>query len=111
MFPLLLFQDSEHKGFMDKLYAIQDVFISVQSALDEVASYGERIKKWVSHRCEREAIFLHDCASAVVFMCVPFLQHGELDSAFSQLVVDHCLMFGHVSSLPRTSSIPCARVG
>lgn len=40
------FQDSEPKGFMDKLYAIQDVFISVQSALDEVASYGERIKKW-----------------------------------------------------------------
>lgn len=33
---------------MDKLYAIQDVFISVQSALDDVASYGERIKKWVS---------------------------------------------------------------
>lgn len=30
---------------MDKLYAIQDVCISVQSALDEVASYGERIKK------------------------------------------------------------------
>uniref|UniRef100_A0A665W3V9 Multiple C2 and transmembrane domain-containing protein 1-like n=1 Tax=Echeneis naucrates TaxID=173247 RepID=A0A665W3V9_ECHNA len=37
-------KDSEHKGFMDKLYAIQDVFISVQNALDEVASYGERIK-------------------------------------------------------------------
>ncbi|KAI3362485.1 hypothetical protein L3Q82_012774 [Scortum barcoo] len=37
-------KESEHRGFMDKLYAIQDVFISVQSALDEVASYGERIK-------------------------------------------------------------------
>ncbi|XP_066567929.1 multiple C2 and transmembrane domain-containing protein 1 isoform X3 [Amia ocellicauda] len=36
--------DSERKGFMDKLYAIQDVCISVQNALDEVASYGERIK-------------------------------------------------------------------
>ncbi|XP_053084802.1 multiple C2 and transmembrane domain-containing protein 1 isoform X2 [Pangasianodon hypophthalmus] len=36
--------DSERKGFMNKLYAIQDVCISVQSALDEVASYGERIK-------------------------------------------------------------------
>lgn len=33
---------------MNKLYAIQDVFISVQSALDDAASYGERIKKWVS---------------------------------------------------------------
>ncbi|KAM4720409.1 multiple C2 and transmembrane domain-containing protein 1 isoform 2-T2 [Anableps anableps] len=37
-------KDSEHRGFMDKLYAIQDVFISVQSALDEVASFGERLK-------------------------------------------------------------------
>ncbi|KAM3874223.1 multiple C2 and transmembrane domain-containing protein 1 [Diretmus argenteus] len=37
-------KDSERKGFMEKLYAIQDVFISVQSALDEVASYGERLK-------------------------------------------------------------------
>ena len=42
-------QDSERKGFLDKIYAIQDVFLSVQTALDEVASYGERIKKWVSH--------------------------------------------------------------
>lgn len=40
-------QDSEPKGFMDKLYAIQDVFISVQNALDEVASFGERVKKYV----------------------------------------------------------------
>uniref|UniRef100_A0A8C1QMZ5 Multiple C2 domains, transmembrane 1a n=1 Tax=Cyprinus carpio TaxID=7962 RepID=A0A8C1QMZ5_CYPCA len=38
------FQDSERKGFMNKLYAIQDVCISVQNALDEVASCGERIK-------------------------------------------------------------------
>ncbi|CAI5650654.1 unnamed protein product [Oreochromis niloticus] len=37
-------KDSERKGFMNKLYAIQDVCISVQNALDEVASYGERIK-------------------------------------------------------------------
>uniref|UniRef100_A0A8C1HPH0 Multiple C2 and transmembrane domain containing 1 n=1 Tax=Cyprinus carpio carpio TaxID=630221 RepID=A0A8C1HPH0_CYPCA len=36
--------DSERKGFMNKLYAIQDVCISVQNALDEVASCGERIK-------------------------------------------------------------------
>ncbi|KAM9841577.1 multiple C2 and transmembrane domain-containing protein 1 [Aulostomus maculatus] len=41
-------KDSEHKGFMDKLYAIQDVFISVQSALDDVASYGERMKNTVN---------------------------------------------------------------
>ncbi|XP_059213612.1 multiple C2 and transmembrane domain-containing protein 1 isoform X3 [Centropristis striata] len=41
-------KESEPKGFIDKLYAIQDVFISVQSALDEVASYGERIKNTVN---------------------------------------------------------------
>ncbi|XP_053509969.1 multiple C2 and transmembrane domain-containing protein 1 isoform X1 [Ictalurus furcatus] len=37
-------KDSERKGLIDKLYAIQDVCISVQSALDDVASYGERLK-------------------------------------------------------------------
>ncbi|XP_029920781.1 multiple C2 and transmembrane domain-containing protein 1 isoform X2 [Myripristis murdjan] len=41
-------KDSERKGFMDKLYAIQDVFISVQTTLDDVASYGERIKNTVN---------------------------------------------------------------
>ncbi|XP_077417001.1 multiple C2 and transmembrane domain-containing protein 1 isoform X2 [Vanacampus margaritifer] len=41
---MLAMVDSERKGFMNKLYAIQDVCISVQNALDEVASYGERIK-------------------------------------------------------------------
>lgn len=40
----LSLQDPERKGFINKLYAIQDVCISVQNALDEVASYGERIK-------------------------------------------------------------------
>ncbi|XP_075788259.1 multiple C2 and transmembrane domain-containing protein 1 isoform X1 [Pelodiscus sinensis] len=37
-------KDSEKKGFMNKLYAIQEVCISVQNVLDEVASFGERIK-------------------------------------------------------------------
>ncbi|XP_055009345.1 multiple C2 and transmembrane domain-containing protein 1 isoform X3 [Boleophthalmus pectinirostris] len=41
-------KESEPKGFMDKLYAIQDVFISVQNALDEVASFGERIKNTIN---------------------------------------------------------------
>ncbi|KAL0979782.1 hypothetical protein UPYG_G00189590 [Umbra pygmaea] len=36
--------DPERKSFINKLYAIQDVCISVQNALDVVASYGERIK-------------------------------------------------------------------
>ncbi|XP_069819032.1 multiple C2 and transmembrane domain-containing protein 1 isoform X6 [Dendropsophus ebraccatus] len=37
-------KDCEKKGFMNKLYAIQEVCVSVQSVLDEVASIGERIK-------------------------------------------------------------------
>ncbi|XP_077944725.1 multiple C2 and transmembrane domain-containing protein 1 isoform X1 [Gasterosteus aculeatus] len=41
-------KEAEPKGFMDKLYAIQDVFISVQSVLDDVASYGERMKNTVT---------------------------------------------------------------
>uniref|UniRef100_A0A673MG98 Multiple C2 and transmembrane domain-containing protein 1-like n=1 Tax=Sinocyclocheilus rhinocerous TaxID=307959 RepID=A0A673MG98_9TELE len=36
--------DSEKKGFLDKLYAVQDVIITVQNALDEVACFGERVK-------------------------------------------------------------------
>ncbi|KAM4052091.1 multiple C2 and transmembrane domain-containing protein 1 isoform 2-T2 [Anomaloglossus baeobatrachus] len=37
-------KDCEKKGFMNKLYAIQEVCVSVQNVLDEVASIGERIK-------------------------------------------------------------------
>ncbi|XP_019372425.1 PREDICTED: multiple C2 and transmembrane domain-containing protein 1 isoform X2 [Gavialis gangeticus] len=37
-------KDSEKKGFINKLYAIQEVCVSVQNVLDEVASLGERIK-------------------------------------------------------------------
>ncbi|XP_074184833.1 multiple C2 and transmembrane domain-containing protein 1 isoform X19 [Rhinolophus sinicus] len=37
-------KDSEKKGFMNKIYAIQEVCVSVQNILDEVASFGERIK-------------------------------------------------------------------
>ncbi|KAM4707821.1 multiple C2 and transmembrane domain-containing protein 1 isoform 2-T2 [Discoglossus pictus] len=37
-------KDGEKKGFMNKLYAIQEVCVSVQGVLDEVASIGERIK-------------------------------------------------------------------
>ncbi|KAM9104726.1 multiple C2 and transmembrane domain-containing protein 1 isoform 4-T4 [Megaptera novaeangliae] len=37
-------KDSEKKGFINKIYAIQEVCISVQNILDEVASFGERMK-------------------------------------------------------------------
>lgn len=61
---------------MDKLYAIQDVFISVQSALDEAASYGERIKKWVSpsDRVLKTSLMHMSKHGSVNFFSVP-LQH------------------------------------
>ncbi|XP_075399187.1 multiple C2 and transmembrane domain-containing protein 1 isoform X2 [Tenrec ecaudatus] len=37
-------KDSEKKGFINKIYAIQEVCVSVQNVLDGVASFGERIK-------------------------------------------------------------------
>uniref|UniRef100_UPI00398E385C multiple C2 and transmembrane domain-containing protein 1 isoform X1 n=1 Tax=Pristiophorus japonicus TaxID=55135 RepID=UPI00398E385C len=37
-------KDAERKGLMDKLFAIQEVCIAVQTGLDEVASIYERIK-------------------------------------------------------------------
>ncbi|XP_059274233.1 multiple C2 and transmembrane domain-containing protein 1 isoform X10 [Mustela nigripes] len=48
-------KDSEKKGFINKIYAIQEVCISVQNILDEVASFGERIKKLTTIAfCSRE---------------------------------------------------------
>ncbi|KAF3701725.1 Multiple C2 and transmembrane domain-containing protein 1 [Channa argus] len=61
-------KDSEPKGIIDKLYAIQDVFISVQSALDEVASFGERVKKWVSPTVNWTVPFLSCLAIAALCM-------------------------------------------
>uniref|UniRef100_A0A8C5X8E1 Multiple C2 and transmembrane domain containing 1 n=1 Tax=Malurus cyaneus samueli TaxID=2593467 RepID=A0A8C5X8E1_9PASS len=37
-------KDGEKKGFMNRLYAIQEVCVTVQNILDEIASFGERIK-------------------------------------------------------------------
>ncbi|XP_029399993.1 multiple C2 and transmembrane domain-containing protein 1 isoform X4 [Mus pahari] len=37
-------KDGEKKGFINKIYAIQEVCVSVQNILDEAASLGERIK-------------------------------------------------------------------
>ncbi|XP_029108771.1 multiple C2 and transmembrane domain-containing protein 1-like isoform X2 [Scleropages formosus] len=67
-------EDSERKGFMDKLYAIQDVCISVQSALDEVASYGERIKNtfnWTVPFLSCLAIVVLSIGTVVIYF-IPF---------------------------------------
>ncbi|XP_038958084.1 multiple C2 and transmembrane domain-containing protein 1 isoform X10 [Rattus norvegicus] len=37
-------KDGEKKGFINKIYAIQEVCVSVQNILDEAASLGERVK-------------------------------------------------------------------
>ena len=114
---------------MDKLYAIQDVFVSVQSALDEVASHGERIKKWVPqgsrpqgsrpllagswlYTQSRAAMFVSTTASRFSFASAPLPpQHLQLDSAFPELGGDHRLVSGHTPPLPHSSSVPRARVG
>ncbi|XP_072290101.1 multiple C2 and transmembrane domain-containing protein 1 isoform X2 [Eucyclogobius newberryi] len=65
--------DSERKGFMNKLYAIQDVCISVQNALDEVASYGERIKNtfnWTVPFLSWLAIVALVVATIIIY-CIP----------------------------------------
>ncbi|XP_077943737.1 multiple C2 and transmembrane domain-containing protein 1 isoform X2 [Gasterosteus aculeatus] len=62
--------DSERKGFMNKLYAIQDVCISVQNALDEVASYGERIKNtfnWTVPFLSWLAIVAFGAATTIIY--------------------------------------------
>ncbi|XP_056288942.1 multiple C2 and transmembrane domain-containing protein 1 isoform X1 [Pseudoliparis swirei] len=41
-------KEAEPKGFLDKLHAVQEVLVSVQSALDHVASHAERIKNTVN---------------------------------------------------------------
>uniref|UniRef100_A0A8C5LYR9 Multiple C2 and transmembrane domain-containing protein 1 n=1 Tax=Leptobrachium leishanense TaxID=445787 RepID=A0A8C5LYR9_9ANUR len=57
-------KDGEKKGFMNKLYAIQEVCVSVQSILDEVASIGERIK----NTCNWTVPFL--TWLAIIALCV-----------------------------------------
>ncbi|XP_062921977.1 multiple C2 and transmembrane domain-containing protein 2 isoform X1 [Mobula hypostoma] len=37
-------KDSERRGLMGKIHKVQDIVISVQNILDEIASFGERIK-------------------------------------------------------------------
>lgn len=43
--PLVLPQESERKGLMEKIHMVQEIIITVQNLLDEIASFGERIKK------------------------------------------------------------------
>lgn len=41
----LLPQESERKGLMEKIHMVQDTIITLQNLLDEIASFGERVKK------------------------------------------------------------------
>lgn len=42
---LLSVEESERKGLMEKIHMVQDTIITLQNLLDEIASFGERIKK------------------------------------------------------------------
>ncbi|KAM8777309.1 multiple C2 and transmembrane domain-containing protein 1 isoform 3-T3 [Rhynchonycteris naso] len=66
-------KDSEKKGFINKIYAIQEVCISVQNILDEVASFGERIKNtfnWTVPFLSWLAIVAL-CVSTVILYFIP----------------------------------------
>ncbi|XP_016302641.1 multiple C2 and transmembrane domain-containing protein 1-like isoform X1 [Sinocyclocheilus anshuiensis] len=66
-------KDSEKKGFLDKFYAVQDVIITVQNALDEVACFGERVKNtfnWSVPFLSWLAITVL-CASATLIYFIP----------------------------------------
>jgi len=58
---VFLLKESEKKGLMDKIHMVQDTILIVQNVLDEVASFGERIKKYEFQL----TIFI--CSSAQVF--------------------------------------------
>ncbi|XP_046720693.1 multiple C2 and transmembrane domain-containing protein 2 isoform X1 [Silurus meridionalis] len=38
-------KESEKRGLMEKIYMVQEIVLTVQSVLDEIASIGERVKK------------------------------------------------------------------
>lgn len=66
-------KDSEKKGFINKIYAIQEVCVSVQNILDEVASFGERIKNtfnWTVPFLSWLAIVAL-CMFTVILYCIP----------------------------------------
>ncbi|XP_011844837.1 PREDICTED: multiple C2 and transmembrane domain-containing protein 1 isoform X4 [Mandrillus leucophaeus] len=66
-------KDSEKKGFINKIYAIQEVCVSVQNILDEVASFGERIKNtfnWTVPFLSWLAIVAL-CVFTVILYCIP----------------------------------------
>lgn len=85
-------QDSEPKGFMDKLYAIQDVFISVQNALDEVASFGERVKKYVFWVNKFPLWFLFAAVCCEAVRCdLWFFRYIQLNVFFNEALL--CLSF------------------
>ncbi|XP_054540967.1 multiple C2 and transmembrane domain-containing protein 1 isoform X23 [Pan troglodytes] len=66
-------KDSEKKGFINKIYAIQEVCVSVQNILDEVASFGERIKNtfnWTVPFLSWLAIVAL-CVFTAILYCIP----------------------------------------
>lgn len=44
LFPLSS-QESEKKGLIERIHMVQDIVITVQTLLEEIASFAERIKK------------------------------------------------------------------
>lgn len=44
-FLCVFLKESEKKGLIDKIHMIQETIVMVQTILDEIACFGERVKK------------------------------------------------------------------
>lgn len=79
---LFLLQESERKGLIEKIHMVQETIITLQNLLDEIASFGERIKKSVI-RCEISSLTQFHLGRTLVFLmsatCV--CQHLQLVDA------------------------------
>ncbi|XP_051896339.1 multiple C2 and transmembrane domain-containing protein 2-like isoform X2 [Pristis pectinata] len=70
-------KDSERKGLMGKIHKVQDIVISVQNVLDEIASFGERVKNtfnWsVPFLAKLGCIVLAVCTVVLYFVSLRYL--------------------------------------
>ncbi|EMP35240.1 Multiple C2 and transmembrane domain-containing protein 2 [Chelonia mydas] len=59
-------KESEKKGLIERIHMVQDIVITVQNILEEIASFGERIKKYTEN-CV--GILLQEYSLKAAFIC------------------------------------------
>ncbi|TNN58752.1 Multiple C2 and transmembrane domain-containing protein 2 [Liparis tanakae] len=67
---LIALLESEKKGLMDKIHMVQDTILIVQNVLDEVASFGERIKNTFNW-----SVPFLSCLAFVIFVIATILTY------------------------------------